>query len=171
MIWKDRLRVYLGCEFNSEKIREWRNDSRIWQYCRQTSLLLESDHQNWIKSLAGNSKNKMYSIHEDDLGIIGVCGLTNIDYIARHAEFSLYIDPTCQGKGYGEEALWLLTDHGFKAFNLNKIWGETFEHNPAQKMFKKVGYKIIPGHPHHYFKDGSYINSLFAIIYKDEWEG
>lgn len=172
MITQEGFKVYLGSkiESNADRLRQLRNDKRIWDWCRQTTLLSKLDHESWIESLKGNPKNKMYTIHDSETTVVvGVCGLTNFDYIARHAEFSLYIDPNDHGKGYGKQALYLLVEHGFYAFNLNKIWGESFEGNPAIHMFEKLGFRITKGHFAHYYKNGKYLDSYFSTLLKDEW--
>lgn len=100
---------------------------------------------------------------------IGVCGLTSIDMEARKAEFSLYIGPEHQGKGYGSEALKLLLYHGFLNLGLNQIWGETFDKNPAAKMFEELGFKKDGTRRQFYMKSGKLIDCHLYSILRDEW--
>ena len=108
----------------------------------------------------------MYAIH--DTKLIGVCGLTSIDWVNRRAEFSLYIGPEHGKKGYGESALRKLLRIGFDVLNLNCIWGESFHGNPAIEMFKRIGFKYEGDRREFYFRNGSYINaSLWSLLKND----
>lgn len=156
--------------------RHWRNQPEIFRWCRQASLISWDAHAAWDDNLHKDTRVKMFGIKttlpsddKDELMEVGVCGLTNIDWIARHAEFSLYIAPKFQRLGLGTKALMTLCRHGFEAFNFHKIWGESFEGNPAIEMFKTLGFEITPGHTHHYFKDGQYVNTYFANLFEDRF--
>ncbi len=166
---KDYESTYLDTDFDAHRMKRWRNDYNIYRWCRQNTLLSDSDHFAWIESLKGNKRDKMYSIHNENYEFIGVCGLTNIDYIARHAEFSLYIGPEYQGQGHAGRALFSLIKHGFDCFNMNKIWGETFHGNKAGNLFTKVGFEIMDGHYQHYFKDGMYIDTKFYYMFSRDF--
>jgi RimJ/RimL family protein N-acetyltransferase len=115
----------------------------------------------------------MYSIinHDDGVNVcVGICGLTSIDWINRRAEFSLYIGPEYQGSGFGEHALRLLCRHGFQTLNLNCIWGEVFESNPALAMFQRVGFKECGRRRQFYFRDGKYIDAILVDVMRNEWK-
>jgi RimJ/RimL family protein N-acetyltransferase len=100
---------------------------------------------------------------------IGVCGLTDIDWVNRRAEFSLYIGREWHGKGLGRKALVALLDKGFDELNLNTIWGESFDNNPAQKMFLKVGMKHTGYREAFYYREGAYVHANLYSIRRDEW--
>lgn len=107
----------------------------------------------------------MYAIDDIDHRLVGVCGLTSIDWINRRAEFSLYIGPEHHGCGLGEAALRALVRHGFERLNLHSIWGEAFDTNPAMKMFERVGFKHEGVRKHFYFRSGRYVDAhLFSIL-------
>lgn len=145
----------------------WRNDESVRKWCRQNDLIDMDHHQSWFIKQSQDKSIKMYAIHlNETLGgsFIGVCGLTSIDLINQRAEFSLYIDPKQQSRGYGEDALKLLCHHGFKSYPLNIIWGESFDANPATKFFQKIGFKPDGTRREHYFRDGKFIDAhLFSL--------
>lgn len=156
----------------SERLREWRNDERIYKWCRQYEPREKWAHDAWLASLASRSDVKMYGIYEanmDSLEPLGVCGLTSIDLINRHAEFSIYIDPSIHKRGYGKVALKLLVDHGFKALGLNHIFGETFDGNPARRCFEQVGFKYDGVRRKFYYREGRYIDAHLYSILREEW--
>jgi len=105
----------------------------------------------------------------DHVEAVGVCGLTNIDQVNQSAEFSLYIDPAMHRKGYGKAALTTLLKVGFEHLNLNHIWGETFDGNPAMGMFASLGMKKEGTRRQFYYRDGKHIDCHLVSILRDEW--
>lgn len=150
------------------QMRMWRNNPEIWRWCRQHDLITEADHLRWYEWQAEDPKTKMYKV-ESYGEMVGICGLTSIDMVNRHAEFSLYIAPVKQGKGLGKAALKTLLSHGFKNLNLHLIWGESFKGNPATSMFTSLGFRYEGDRRDHYFRDGKYINAELYSILETEW--
>lgn len=161
-----------------ERLGEWelesafrmRNSGEVYKWCRQTFPLHWKDHRDWFEWQRKDPSTEMFVIKVEDQ-FLGVCGLTSIDYIARRAEFSCYIDPNERGLGFGERALRLLFQAGFSELNLNLIWGETFEHNPAKKLFEKIGMTKEGVRRDFYFKHGEYVNAILFSIKKSEFLG
>ena len=153
-----------------ERMRNWRNDPRIWQYCRQHDLIPEGDHRDWFERQRKDPTIRMYAVLDTEGRPSGVCGLTELDMLNRRAEFSLYIDPDRQGKGLGKKALQTLLTHGFKNLGLNKIWGEVFDGNPAMTMFTELGMHYAGKLVDHYFRDGKFINAHRVEMTRDEWD-
>jgi len=131
--------IELGSEI-PQFARRWRNQPEIYKWCRQRTLISQGAHEAWLQRIQSDSSIQMYGIYNDNAAI-GVCGLTSLDYANRTAEFSLYIAPEYHRKGYGREALVKLCKVGFEDMGLHRIWGETFEGNPAAKMFESIGFK------------------------------
>ncbi len=145
----------------------WRNHPDIFRYTRQFTLLSESDHGKYLNRLADDPTIKLFSIVRDNVPI-GVCGFTSINYHDQNAEFSLYIAPEYQGSGYGSDALRTLVKHGFDAFNFQRIWGETFEFNPAAKIFEALGFQKEGVLRKSYFREGKHIDSIIYGILRGE---
>ena len=167
---------------DSPTLRRWRNDHRIWKWCRQNDLRSAQEHDRWFKKQAEDSSIKMYAIfipfrepanylseeHRDY--IVGVCGLTSIDPTNRTAEFSLYISPDYQHRGLAKAALKTLITHGFMNLGLNCIWGETFEGNKAAHLFEKIGFKKEGTRRSLYFREGKFIDAHLYSILASEWK-
>lgn len=156
-------------ELDLDEIRHWRNDKAIYQWCRQHTPLEEWEHKGWLESLPKRSDVKMFGIFTDD-GPVGVCGLTSIDMVNRHAEFSIYVASQFHGAGYGLKALQLLLNWGFNVIGLNHIFGETFEGNPARKTFEKVGFKHEGVRRAFYFREGKFIDAHLYSMLRSEWK-
>jgi RimJ/RimL family protein N-acetyltransferase len=148
---------------------KWRNNYQIWKWCRQNDVLNIKNHVDWFEKITKDPTIKMYSIHSDTHYCVGMCGLTDIDRINQRAEFSLYIGPEFQGSGFGASALKTLLAHGFLNQNLNVIWGETFEGNPAYDMFLKLGMKHEGTRRQFYFKEGKHIDAHLVSMTRQEY--
>ena len=152
-----------------ETIRVWRNNFDIWKWCRQNDLISDTSQKRWFERQDNDSTIHMYMVTAP-VGKVGVCGLTSHDRGNRIAEFSLYIAPEEQKQGFGEMALKTLVTHGFKNLNLHCVWGESFQGNPAIKMFKEVGFKSDGRRRDVYFKDGKYVDAEMFSLLEHEWK-
>jgi RimJ/RimL family protein N-acetyltransferase len=153
---------------------EWRNDYRIWSWTRQNDLIDELHHAAWFESQSKDPKIRMYKIVARTGGatsFIGVAGFTSIDFQSRRAEFSLYIGPQFHRRGFGKMALNVLVSHGFTNLGLNVIWGETFDGNPAARMFEAVGFVKEGTARQRYWKDGKFVDAHLYSILREEWLG
>lgn len=156
-------------KYISEEAIDWRNDKRIWKWCRQNTLISPQDQENWLNKIQSDPSILMFGIDAFNTGV-GVCGLTSIDWMNRKAEFSLYIAPRHQRQGLGKMALKALIGHGFLDLGLNRIWGETFQGNPAIRMFKDIGMTDEGFHKDTYFKNGRFISSHTVAITRNEYD-
>lgn len=155
---------------NSELYRTARNDFSTWRWCRQNDLISPLQQKRWIEEQDVDKTIAMYEIHDTGSGdIVGVCGFTDLCYFNQRAEFSLYVLPGRRGKNYGEKGLRTLLEHGFKNFNLNMIWGETFQDNPAAAIFERIGMVKTGYRPKFYFKDGKFIDAYFYCILRENF--
>ena len=154
-----------------DNLLEWRNDPGLMRFFRQKTFLSKIEHYNWFEAIQLDKTIEMFKVDCEDeyYAMVGVCGLTSIDYINSRAEFSLYIGPEYQRKGIGKQVLNLLLDQAFNKFNLHLVWGESFEYNPAREMFKKMGFLEEGKRREFYYKDGKYIDAYLYSITRDEW--
>jgi RimJ/RimL family protein N-acetyltransferase len=148
--------------------RTWRNDPAIWKWCRQNDAISDVAQERWFERQAADQTIKMYWIQVGECRV-GVCGLTSIDRENRRAEFSLYIDPKEQGRGLARKALRTLLHHAFRNLNLHLVWGESFDGNPAIKLFRSLGFVCEGVRQDFYFRDGAYIDALLFSITEDQW--
>lgn len=153
----------------------WRNDPSINAWTRQNGLLTAEDMTRWRIKIASDPTIHMFGIQCEDClgssyGNVGTCGLTGISLLHGHAEFSLLIKPELHRKGFGRAALIELLKYGFKNLRLNRIWGETFQGNPAFKLFLSLGMMDEGVTRESYFKNGEYIDANIVSILRKEAE-
>ena len=159
-----------------KEARNWRNDPRIRKWCRQFTDISEHAHQVWLDRIERDPTIRMFAIrqvqregNEQYAGDVGVCGLTSINQLNQSAEFSLYIAPEYQKHSHGVRALHLLCEHGFLDLNLNRIWGEVFEGNPAIKIFESLGFQKEGTLRESYFREGKFINSHIISVLRGKF--
>ena len=158
-----------------KQLRDWRNDPDIFSRVREYRYLNMENQEAWFNSLRDDRKTIMFGIEEGELHqleFIGVCGLTNIDWIGRKAEVSIYIgDKLYRQKGLGIEILNALAKYAFGECNLNRLWAEAFDSNQAgRKLFIKAGYEEEGILFAHAYKNGHYQNSHIYRMLRDEWQ-
>lgn len=148
-------RIYLrqidneDCENYFEKL----NDQKITKYMQ---------HGIWPKTLE-EVKNYSKNLNGFLLGIFdkktkrhygNIC-LYNYHEFFRSAEISIFVWQ--QKKGYGTEAIGLLTEHAFRRMNLHRIQAGTVCNNLAcRKAFLRNDYKFEACLKDAYYLDGMY---------------
>lgn len=137
-----------GCQ----QVRIWRNEFR--QSLRTTILITKEQQDAFYDRLQDrNCEDRYWEIHEDDaelraldgtkigeiksIGIVAMVGLTDIDWVNRLAEISLFVSPDQRQKGVGTEALRLTLEEAFDHMNLHQVLGECFYCNPCCGFWKR----------------------------------
>ena len=151
----------------------WRNNPIIQKWCRQYTLISLAQHKKWLEKIETDPSIKMFGIvnrkRSNEEHEIGVCGFTSIDKHNQSAEFSLYIAAHVQRQGFGKRALRALFEHGFLHMNFNRIWGEMFEGNPAEKTFITLGLKKEGTLRKSHYREGRFIDSHIYAILRNDW--
>lgn len=152
-----------------EKIRAWRNNPKVMRWCRQNDLISDVQQAGWFERQERDTSIKMYAVL-DEGALVGVAGLTSIDRVNGHAEFSLYIAPEKHTQGYGRKALKTLLSHGFYNLGFNVIWGECLEGNRALNLFTDLGMVREGTRRQFYFKEGRLWDAHLISMTRAEWK-
>ena len=149
---------------------EWFNDMEILMNLQIYSELTSLDMEN--RFLENFTKEPFYSIvnlETDEL--IGNCGFTVLDFVNRRAETGIFIgNKSFWNKGYGTEALSLLIDYGFRAFNLHNIMVDVNEDNKgAIRCYEKIGFKHIGIRREALQRNLEILNIVFMDLLKDDF--
>jgi len=149
------------------KVRVWRNKNLK---SLRTPFLLTSQMQLdfWETINDRRSSHRYFALKNSEL--VGMGGITNIQWENSIGEISLIIDPKITGNGFGTTAVSLLFEAGFNQLNLKTIFGECYYCNPAIEFWKKItqkcsGYTTIL--PNRKFWEGTYYNSLYFSVDRD----
>ena len=129
-------------------LKKWRNSKFIRIATREYRLLNMINQKHWFESIHKDNPPKyiMFGILNSKNNLIGVCGLTYIDWKNRHAEVSIYIGKNnWQKLKEAKDNLQVLINYGFGELNLHRLWAEIYETAPnnvilfEQMKFKKEG--------------------------------
>ncbi len=100
----------------------------------------------------------------------GFVQLAYIDYTHRNAEFTIMIDPNCQGKGYAGKATKMAMDYAFTVLNLHKLYLYVDEVNEkAIHIYKKAGFQTEAVLKGEFFANGTYRNAVRMCIFQEEY--
>lgn len=121
-----------------------------------------------------NRENIMFGVYKQNdvnRSLIGVCGLTHIDWKNRNAEFAYYLGGVSErGKGYGREVAYLLFHYGFDELGLHRIWAEVYENaQDILKVDRKLGFQTEGIKRESCFWDGQWWNSHILSVLSNEW--
>lgn len=168
-------KVYL-CEIDSDNI-EWmrnqRNNPEMRKYFREWKDITKDQQKAWYESRGNNTSDShvYFEIHcLDSDTLIGCLGLHYIQWeVVRSAEFGIFLSETARGKGFAKESMTLMLDQAFFGMNLNRVFGEVYDNNPAIGFYRHIGFVDEGLLRHTYYKDGKYGNSHMISILQDEW--
>lgn len=128
-----------------EKIRLWRNEQMI--HLRTPFLLTKEMQEDFYRDVVcnRNAPHRYWGVvlepYKKDACLIGIGGITNIQWENSIGEITVVMDPEQTGKGYGEKAVDLLLDQAFHSLNLKTVCGECYTINPALKFWEKLSEK------------------------------
>ncbi|MEY4458805.1 MAG: hypothetical protein RIT38_10 [Bacteroidota bacterium] len=155
-------------------VQSWRNDESLRQFFREYREFSFSQIKDWYTKMINDHKFEMFVIIDlKSNEIIGITGITYIDWINRHADVHFYIGKNSSwiDNIYSPTAFKLILNYGFNILNLNKLWAEIYEIDLKKlDFFKNVGFKVDATLREHYFFNGKYYSSHLLSLLKSEYE-
>ena len=151
---------------DAEIYAKWLNDSRITQYLSIHNSLVSIYGE---KEYLENSSKKEFQlciVKLDNDELIGNIALNNIDYKNGTCELGIFIgEEKNLGKGYGSEAIKLLTNYGFKELRLHTIYLTVLDNNErAIKSYTKCGFTDCGRRHEAMYRDGKYIDLIYMEL-------
>ena len=127
-----------------QSVLEWRNAAAARPGLRTPYPLTAEMQDDFYTTVVSNrrSPHRYWGIHRDDAlagcTLVGMGGLTNIQWENGIAEISLLTSPSAAGQGHGQRALGLLLEEAFDRMRLLTVFGECYESNPALGFWEKM---------------------------------
>ncbi|MFG0462323.1 UDP-4-amino-4,6-dideoxy-N-acetyl-beta-L-altrosamine N-acetyltransferase [Pseudomonas sp. yb_1] len=150
-------------------LRLLRNQEDVRKYMYTSHVISSEEHETWLKSLHGNSRQSVFVIMHDGKAA-GVVSLNAINVTQKTADWAFYLDAGLQGKGFGSLVEFWMLNHAFGEAGLEKLNCEVLETNPAVvKMHQKFGFSIEGVRRKNILKDGIRIDVVLMGITKEEW--
>ena len=155
---------------DAEIYTKWLNNSEITKYLSiHSSLVCVPGEREYLETFCKQEFHMCIVKLEND-ELIGNISLENIDYKNGSAELGIFIgEERNLGKGYGSEAIKLLTNFGFKELRLHTIYLRVFNINErAKKAYTKCGF-IECGRMHEaLYRDGKYYDIIYMELINKE---
>ena len=150
-------------------IRMMRNDPSVMPYCRQYRPLTQQDMEKWYELFG---KDKDYNLTNDlhticsDGKIVGVCGLTRIDWRNRKGEVTFYVVDTKDRQEIISKALSMLMGYAFETLGLHKIYWPVYSFNPLLEVYEgHMGREYVA--KKEYFWEGAYHDRVVLVAYNE----
>ena len=125
-------------------LKKWRNDKITRNHTREYRLLNMINQKQWFETIHKDNPPKflMFGVIDKRKKLVGVCGLTYIDWKNRHCEISiiLYLK-NWQKTKEAKETISLLINYGFGELNMHRLWVEIFDTIPENvKLFESLNF-------------------------------
>lgn len=159
-----------------QAVYAWVKDPSIKDNFRFTQRdLSEEDMQKFVQSQIENEGKSdvslvLYDLNDPEQSYIGSVSLKHIDEQDRNAELAIVISKEeYRGKGYGQEALYLVCEYGFRERGLHKVYLTCVAHNTgAIKSYEKFGFIHEGLRKEQIFQHGQFHDEvLMGILKKD----
>lgn len=165
----------LSPEDVSPQYVSWLNDKEVTEFLeirwRTHSL---DDVREYVKSMNNSDHDFLFGIFLKESGEhIGNIKIGEINPLHRFGDVGLIIgNKNMWGKGYGADAIALVTRYGFGELDLNKLKAGMYDGNMGSyKAFIKAGYSEVGRYRKHRFCHGHYVDELLVEKSRDESTG
>ena len=151
---------------DAEIYTKWLNDVNIVQYLNvHNALVSVQGERNYIENFCTREFH-LAIIKKDTDEVIGNIALENPDYKNGTCELGIFIgEEDNLDKGYGSEAIKLLTNYGFKELRLHTIYLMVFSNNPrAIRAYEKCGFVECGRRHEAVFLGGKYIDLVYMEL-------
>jgi len=155
-----------------KQLRDWRNDPDLRSVFREYRLLNIVLQERWFESLHKKNPpdNLMFGIVDRKNKLIGVTGLTYINWKNRNAELSFYLGDRRGNTAIEDDAVQMILDYGFNELSLHRIWVEVYEFNERTiKMLERNGFKKEGTIRHAVWRERKWWNSYLYSMLQSEF--
>ena len=132
----------------------------------------EQDEKEYLENSNKNGNITFAIVRKEDNKMIGSYGLIIKDNVSRRIHIGGFIgDKEDRGKGYGTEALKLLSKYCFEILNAESLYSGIFEFNEASlKAAKKAGYSVAGKYRNAYYYGGRFYDEYCIEMIREEYE-
>jgi len=153
-----------------EQVRLWRNETVV-SLRTPFPLTAEMQAEFYQAELSDRrSGHRYWGVRNEAL--IGMAGLTDIQWENGLAEISLLLGPAWRRGGRGTAAVALVLEEAFSTLRLETVFGEVYQCNPAVGFWLAVAKRYggwVTTLPRRKFWDGRLWNSIYFSIGREQW--
>lgn len=157
-----------------EQFYIWENDTELWEFgstlAPYSRYVLKSFLQNTDADIYSSKQLRLMIVLKSSGETVGTVDLFDFDPHHRRAGIGILIDAAYHRKGFGKEALSLLTTYAFEFLNIHQLYAYVPVLNqPSMKLFTRAGfqsYGILKEwlHTHRGFADVDFM----ALVNKEQ---
>ena len=150
----------------------WINDESLGSGLGNFAVnMTEEKEKEWINTTNRADHQNFALIRKEDDLLLGNYGLELKDDAARRYHVGGFIgEKENRGKGYGTEALTLITKYGFEILNAQTIYSTIFSFNAASvKSALKAGYKEVGRYRSAYYYNGKFHDAICVDITREDY--
>jgi len=152
---------------------DWLNDPEVNRYL-ETRFYIQTlaDIKEYWENYQRDADEPWFAIcKKDQFGgeeHIGNIKLGPISWVHRRAEVSLVLKKEYWGRGYGSEAINLISRYAFQTLDLHKLTAGIYDLNKGSKRaFENVGFNREALLVNHVFLDGKYEDVILMAKFND----
>lgn len=143
---------------------QWINDPAVMDGLDRALPATEEQHEKYVQQNVTENRNAVWFAAEDlERGQhVGIVWLWDLNERHRRAEVRIIIAPDVTGRGYGPDALNLLSEFAFRTLGLRKLYAYVHERNArSRSAFERAGFTLEAT-----LKDEAFWNGCFASVWR-----
>ncbi len=157
-----KLNVRFATEEDGEYLTKWFEEPGVlrWFPCQE-----QKEVEDTVKMLVGFSRWKCALVAEYDGVPVGFAVLFLHAYkkIAHQCLFGMIVDQEYRNMGIGTQLVLHIFELAKKNFNLETLYLEVFEGNPAISLYRRMGFKEVGYHKHWLKEDDGQFRSKISM--------
>jgi RimJ/RimL family protein N-acetyltransferase len=169
----DKLRFRPIEEADLPLLAGWLNDPELSRRVVGWSFpVSQLQQREWFARAVHDQRNVRLIVETLEGEVLGLTGLWEIDWQARHALTALKIaDRQHRGRGYGTDAIMALMAYAFLEVGLERLWTEILVDNePSRRAYvERCGWTVEGVLRRHAFRAGRFMDVLRVGILKEEF--
>ena len=158
---------------DAAQLSTWINNREVTRFLKPHRPVNLQSQEEFIEHSRKSTSDVVFGVvAKDNDRLIGCTGLHDFDQVNRHCFLGILIgDTTNWGKGYGTEAIRLVTKYAFESLNFNRVWLHVYDFNERGiKAYEKVGFKREGVLRQHTYREGRYHDVLSMAILRSDWD-
>ena len=131
----------------------------------------ELNEKEWIEHVCKKGEHHYSIVTKDSDELIGTYGLEVKNNVSRRFHVGGFIgEKENRGKGYGTEALKLITKYAFEILNAETLYSAIYSFNEASiKAAKKAGYSVAGKFRNAYYYNGKFYDEICIEITREDY--
>jgi ribosomal-protein-alanine N-acetyltransferase len=165
MLESGRIRFMLLSTDDAQAIHDYASDEEVSRFIGWNLMNTLNETRDFIELMLKReaADTHLYAsiVLKSTQAIIGTAMIFNIDRLANQAEIGYVIHKDHWNKGYGTEAVALVSDFSFTTLRLHKIHASVVDVNiGSARILEKNGYQMEGRLRDNYYIENSYYDAL-----------